>query len=372
MLTLSGIRPYFRWSVRAIRACVVLGLLISATTLHADDQITNLRGDTIDRSTIDGALKELVVSGAVPGVALAVVSADGAIYQNTVGFANSATQEPLRHDSVFEAASLSKPVFAYYVIRLAEKGIIELDKPLFDYLPHPGFVPEDLEAAKTITARMVLSHTTGMPNWARGEPISLSGQPGRVFSYSGEAFQFLTAAIGTHQGLGWGQELGAQMDEVVFAPLKMSHSSFLWNDTLAERKVYGHKDGEPTDKQSIGNGKSVGGAYSLHSTIGDYARFVQALIKREGLSDDTWRDILAAHIQLPDDHEGRDMGQFAWSLGLAIKQTDSGNRYVHTGNNHDFQTYMEFDPVAGIGLVYFTNSSEGAKVYDSLSQVMGL
>ncbi|MEM1262463.1 MAG: serine hydrolase domain-containing protein [Pseudomonadota bacterium] len=344
----------------------------TAATLQASNRVTNLRGDLIDTGTVDTALQKLIDSGTVPGIAVAIVDADGIVYETTMGFANSATQQPLRQDSVFEAASLSKPVFAYYILRLAEDGIIELDKPLFDYLPHPGFVPEDLEAAKTITARMVLSHTTGMPNWARGKPISLSGRPGQVFSYSGEAFQFLTAAVGTHQGLGWGQALGAQMDDYVFAPLKMPHSSFLWNEMLAERKAYGHKDGVPTDRESIGNGKSVGGAYSLHSTIGDYARFVTALINHEGLSESTWRDMFAPQVQLPDDHEGRDIGQVAWSLGFAIKQSASGDRYVHTGNNHDFQSYMEFDPVAGIGMVYFTNSSEGATVYESLSQVMGL
>ncbi|NVK55469.1 MAG: beta-lactamase family protein [Alteromonadaceae bacterium] len=353
--------------------CFLLAIGFSVSTMANNaNSVRNLAGNSVETRQLDTNLAQLITNKNIPGVALAIVDEKGIQYINTVGVANSTTRELITENSVFEMASLSKPVFAYYAMMLAEKGIYDLQKPIFDYLPHPGFEEESLQEAKIITGFMALGHTTGMPNWSNGQKMKLKGKPGSVFSYSGEAYQYLAAAIGMSQNLGWGKELNDQINELVFTPLNMKYSSFVWNDVLAQNKVYGHKEGKPTDNTSIGNGESVGAAYSLHSSIKDYAAFVQTVINQKGLSADSWKEMLSEQIALPADHDGRKIGQIAWSLGWAIKKTEDSIRYVHTGNNHDFQSYVEIDIENKVGLVYFTNSEHGAEIYESVREVLEL
>jgi CubicO group peptidase (beta-lactamase class C family) len=123
----------------------------------------------------------------VPGLAIALVADTRLVWNGTFGWANSATGAPVTQETVFEAASLSKPVFAYAVLQLVDAGVLELDVPLVRYLPGGYDVGEDPRVAQ-ITARHVLSHRTGFPNWrAPGTPLTINFAPGERFSYSGEA-----------------------------------------------------------------------------------------------------------------------------------------------------------------------------------------
>ena len=147
-------------------------------------------------------------------------------------------------DSVFQAASLSKPVFAYAVLKLVEQGRIALDPPVLRYLPHGyrhAFDPLKEEASAAadevtdprlhaVTVRMLLQHTSGLPNWASG-PLHFKGTPGTRWTYSGEGYVLLQRAVEAVVG----QPLDEVMQEQVFAPLGMAHSSYRWTPEIAER-----------------------------------------------------------------------------------------------------------------------------------------
>jgi CubicO group peptidase (beta-lactamase class C family) len=100
----------------------------------------------------------------IPGVSLALIKDGKVVYHKTYGVENSFTREKVEDNTLFEAASITKAVFAYVVNRLAERGVIDLDKPLYQYLPFEAIAHDD--RYKLITARHVLSHRTGFPNWA--------------------------------------------------------------------------------------------------------------------------------------------------------------------------------------------------------------
>jgi CubicO group peptidase (beta-lactamase class C family) len=88
---------------------------------------------------------------------------------------------------------LSKPVFVYMVLRLADRGVIDLDKPLYTC----GFSYDRIDkdpSSKLITARMVLDHTTGLPNWG-GTPLEFLFTPGEKFNYSGEGYVYLQRVV---------------------------------------------------------------------------------------------------------------------------------------------------------------------------------
>src|SRR5262249_49289907 len=119
----------------------------------------------------------------IPGISIAVIKDFEVVYHRGFGVKNTATREPVDDDTVFEAASMTKPVFAYTVLRLVDRGVLDLDTPLYTYLPYEDIAHDD--RYKLITARMVLTHRTGFPNWRTGK-LDIKFTPGTQVSYSGE------------------------------------------------------------------------------------------------------------------------------------------------------------------------------------------
>lgn len=155
-------------------------------------------------------------------LSLAIINEAEIVYHNTFGVCNIESQEPVTKQTIFEVASLSKPLFAYFTMKMAEQGKLDLDKPIYLYLQEI-FPPHLLDSTalslyKTITPRIVLSHGTGIPNWAKGN-LAIKFVPGTDFSYSGEAYQHLAAALGTKLGIGCGPKLDTLFLDEVAHPL---------------------------------------------------------------------------------------------------------------------------------------------------------
>lgn len=122
----------------------------------------------------------------VPGVSMALIVDGKLLWRRGFGVADRASGKPVDTETIFEAASMSKPVFAYLVMKLAEKGVLQLDTPLTKYTPE-RFVAGD-SRLDLITARHVLSHSTGFPNWRSSkEPMQIRFTPGEKYGYSGKA-----------------------------------------------------------------------------------------------------------------------------------------------------------------------------------------
>lgn len=150
--------------------------------------------DTELVARIEAVAPIALASAPVPGLAVALADATGATWGRGYGVADASTGRPVDRSTLFEAASLTKPVVALAVLALARGGLLDLDRPLDDYLPAP-YLPTDARAA-AITTRMALGHTTGLPNWRpRGESLALLRDPGSRFGYSGEGYVYLQQAI---------------------------------------------------------------------------------------------------------------------------------------------------------------------------------
>src|ERR1051326_7147457 len=162
------------------RMCTpTLSAAIVPIVLYLPDTMTTISPDQLEE-----AMPALMAQASVPGVSVASVS-DGAVaWQSGFGVRRAGAPDPVTAETLFQAASLSKPVFAYAVLDFARDGLLDLDIPLTAYLPEP-FVEDD-ELLHQVTARHVLSHTTGWPNWRpRGEPLHREASPGERFGYSG-------------------------------------------------------------------------------------------------------------------------------------------------------------------------------------------
>ncbi len=318
-------------------------------------------GRTVPVSDLNAHIERAMDSLEMPGLSIAIINKAEVSYHETFGVTNSSTKIPVSKQSIFEGASLSKPIFAYFALKMADKGVLDLDKPLYKYLPHPAIDSASVADYKLLTARMVLSHSSGFPNFSNGQQIKLKFKPGTGFSYSGEAYQYLAAIIGVLHGVGWKSEFNKIFEKNVTVPLGMENTSFLWNDYLAEHKVYGHnQDGEPTTNDTGGwSGKTFNAFSSIHSEASEYARFIIAMLKREGLQPETFSEMLAPQNVLDVESElYTDTGQNAWGLGFSQKPMPYGTMHLHTGNNHDFQAYTMFVPEKDYGIVAFTNSDK--------------
>src|SRR6185436_7800989 len=169
--------------------------------------ITRLDNSQISFAEADKKIEALMASAKVTGMAITVFNNNEPVYKKTFGYKRADTKEPLRESTNIYGASLSKVVFAVLVMKLVEEGVIDLDKPLQEYLPKPIYEYQpvmkwhdnykDLRTDtlyKKITARMCLDHTTGFANWRWYEPdqkLRVNFTPGSKYEYSGEGLVYL-------------------------------------------------------------------------------------------------------------------------------------------------------------------------------------
>lgn len=309
--------------------------------------------------TILGRIPALMQEGEVPGLSIVRIHQKRVVDSRAFGVANRDTAEPLTQQHVFESASLTKPVFAYAVLRLVDAGVLSLDVPLSTYLPEP--VAD--ERMKLITARMVLDHTTGLQNEVMpGETLRVHFTPGARFSYSGAGYLYLERVVEHRTG----KALTTLMKELVFDPLGMTSSSYVWLPEYERLAVYGHN---PANVVAPRRKPATGTIATLHTTALDYARFVIAMMNGGGLKPATLNAMLSTQSTIDEScftclssSAGRTSRSLSWGLGWGLERTARGARFFHWGeNNAEFQNFVMADR-NGDAVIVFTNSGNGFSI----------
>lgn len=278
----------------------ILGCLVLALTASIS-RAAPAFPDAVDKAVQAG----LRATGA-RGLALAVIEPGKPALIRTWGERKAAGAK-LEPDTIMYGASLTKTVFAYLVAQLASEGKLELDRPLADYLAKPlpdyGNLPAygkwgDLrgdERWRRITARMVLTHSTGFANFAFVEPdgkLRIHFDPGSRYAYSGEGIMLLQFAL--EQGLKL--DVGAELQRRVFDRFGMRDTSLRWRPDFARNLADGWTiEGKPElhDERS-----RVRAAGSMDTTITDMARFAAALVEGEGLGKAAHYDMLRPQLPI--------------------------------------------------------------------------
>ncbi len=319
----------------------------------------------VDTNTLNQALQTALDMQGIPGAAAALVEDNRVIYAGGVGQRVDAAQQPMTADTIFEGVSLGKALYAYGVLKLVAQGALDLDKPLSEYLSQPW--ERSVPRLSLINTRHILSHRSGLPNW-RPQLTSPDGStiqgrlvvealPGEQFSYSGEAFDYLQHVVEQITG----QPTEAWMRQMVFEPLGMTDSSYLWQP---------HFEGRGTDGESL---EGIGiplrrfteahSAYSLLTSAPDYARFLVAMLNPA--------DGTAAQMLTPQGVVG-DQARLRWGLGWGIQHLQ--NRQVscwHWGASRGYRSFAVFNPTAGRGIVLLTNSAHGFYMVDAVLAAAG-
>ena len=263
-----------------------------------------------------------------------------------------------------KAASLSKPVFAFAVLQLVEQGLLDLDKPLYEYLPYPDVAAD--ERYQKITARLVLSHQSGFPNWRKNRrlpQLAMSFTPGERFGYSGEGYVYLQKVVEKITG----QPINELMNIRVLKPLGMTNSSFVWQPGFAAHVALPHDESGQTEQKYRPEQANM--AYSLHTTAEDYARFVQAILTPTILKASTIQQMLTPQSKLPTRFSGDTLStNLFWGLGFGLEQGAGGSWFWHWGDNGSFKCFVMVNQGPQDALVYFTNSANGLDVADRILQ----
>ncbi|GMN06154.1 hypothetical protein MTsPCn5_15430 [Croceitalea sp. MTPC5] len=315
-------------------------------------------GTEINISDFDVFIKKKLSQYEVPGLGIAILNGDQIVYSKTFGVSSLKNQKKVTKETIFEAASLSKPLFAYFAMKQMDKGLIALDTPLYEYVDYQDIQHD--ERHRKITARTVLSHTTGLPNWrSENDTLKFIFPPGDTYAYSGEGFQYLARALAQVNHVDR-DGLFEIFKQDIAIPLKAERLYYDWNEDIAKHKAWGHKNGkEESNGPSDFRVAEFGSAHNLHTDIDSYARFIGAMISGAHISDESYAELLKKQVVIPEgDYEKAVLGNTHWGLAFGMKNTPNGWMYSHGGNNGDFTAFTIFYPDAKFGLVLFSNSEK--------------
>jgi len=344
-------------------------------------------------------LPRLLELAAVPGLALATVD-DGGIVSKASGRAGLQPPRGVGDGTVFEAASLGKPLFAYAVLKLVDAGALDLDRPLHEYL---ASAEADTPRMRRVTARHVLTHTSGLPNWRHVPgPLAPETEPGKTYAYSGEAFFYLQRVVERVTG----RPIARLLREEVLQPLGMTESSWVWRDDFYARMAVGYdENGNPAEVYAaIGRRTAViaeewhkpieewryedaarvvplvnpawpvlpvymvpNVAASLLTTARDYARFLAHLVAHPGAPTGASTAALALRPATRDammTPQVRINSALAWGLGWGLQEDEYGTTLWQWGANNGFRNFAVADPSNRRAIVVLANSGNGPRVYE--------
>ncbi len=340
---------------RSLVSLFALSLVLGACS----KKIQLISSKDIKAKDIDKFILHQMDSLAVPGVSMAIINNSEIVYHRTFGVKNVNTKESIDSQSLFDAGSLTKTLFAYFALKSVDKGQLDLDKPLYQYLTFPDI--EYDERYKLITARMVLSHSSGFPNWRRSNKdnkLDIKFSPGTDFNYSGEGYEYLAYVLAKINNIPK-DSLQVLIQKDVFEPLKIKKSSTIWNREVELKRIDGHINGKVAKGWGISSKKpGFYASYSLQSEASDYAKLLMAIMKGPGLSEKMRQEMLKVQINSKEK---------IWGLGIEIYSLNNGKPlYMHGGFNNDFSSGYLLSTDKNNGYVFFANSDTGYKLNDIL------
>lgn len=350
-----------------------LFLLIGCQKQSDNGKIKTLMGTNISQKKIDEFIDNKIEELNISGISIAIINNGEVVYHRVKGFSDKEKGILVDDESIFEGASISKSVFAFFVMTFVEDGLLDLDKPLYKYMPYPDIAND--ERYKKITARMVLSHRSGFPNWRddyEDKKLFIQFEPGTDYHYSGEGYQYLAKVIKHILNTNWAG-LEEEFQKRVAIPFKMEHTKFIKDDYIRQHKVQPYdKNGNWVDKDLDAWWRSVDSVFvaptTIHSESIDFSKWMIAMMNEEGLAKTGFEQLFKTHSEVGNNGFLKD----DYTLGFSkLSILGLSNLYQHNGNNTGFSSYFTFDKNKKWGLVFFTNSKFGdpftlAIIYDLL------
>lgn len=303
----------------------------------------------------------------VTSVGVAVIENGGLAW--TAFYGDQVPGGPRANDkTLYSIASLTKPITAEILLRLASAGRLSLDESIAPYWTDPDV--KDNPWTKLLTPRICLTHQTGFPNWRyeTGNVLKFQWQPATRFGYSGEGFDFVAHFAESKTGVPF-EELATQS---VFAPIGMNDTSYTprpwWNGRQAKPV-----ESEPRTRWSA--------ADLLRTTVENYAKFVISVMHNAGVSPEIAaerlrisRDLISPEMEsvLCESAKDPDHCTVSTGFGLGWRVVAINGRTIvdHTGADNDVKTFAFFIPETQMGAVIFTNGPDVG--HEMIDEVLGV
>lgn len=292
-----------------------------------------------------------LIKNRIPALGIGYIK-DGKIQEVKV-FGVLEKGKPAPQLTIWNVASLTKPVTALVALKLVNAGEWDLDEPVYKYWIDPDIA--DDPRAKKLTTRHILSHQTGFPNWrykkASGK-LSFEFEPGTKYQYSGEGFEYLRKALENK----FHKTLSQLADSLIFKPLQMTDTKYYWDKTVDETRFAKWHDGSgnlyETNKNTTENG-----ADDLLTTIEDYSKFMLHIMKGAGLSKDLYDQMVSSQVRIKSNKY--------WGLGWWVDENvgKGENAIIHGGDDKGVHTIAIMLPSSKQGLLIFTNCDNGTDIY---------
>lgn len=370
--------------LQSSRIILLSGLGLSAATasgIYLKNPATPIQNTEPLAMQLEKMIPGLMEEAKVPGLSIAIVRGGKLNWCKGFGVKNQLTKEAVNAHTVFEAASVSKTVFAYMAMKLCEKKIIDLDTPLVKY-SSKRFLEGD-QRLDQITARHVLSHTSGFQNWrSPEEPLAIHFNPGSDFLYSGEGYFYLQSVISELTGTTYPDEcgayeaslkvcatdIGAYLQQNMLVPFKMSSSGYIWTDTIGKNMASPHDpEGKPFSKphQTATDMARYASAGGLLTSAKDYANFIIGLFTPAYddpflLNKSSLTEMVKPHVKLRE--EQKIDGADSWALGWAVQERPNGNIILHSGGQAGFRSLTMISLQKQTAFVMLSNGDGGGNV----------
>jgi CubicO group peptidase (beta-lactamase class C family) len=357
---------------------IVVAIAALATVRAADRAVVRLDGTVVTPAAIGDTVQRLMRAASVPGLAVAILDDRKVAYVHAFGERDRDRHLPMTIDSVMTAASFSKAAFAYLVMQLVEERTLDLDKPVYEYLPRP--LPEypryaDLDGDdryRRITARMLLSHTAGFPNLRtlnRGR-LNINFEPGSRYAYSGEGIQLLQLVVEELTGA----RLHRLMESRIFEPFGMKRTSMVWELPFEQDFANGYdRDGRSLGPQRRRIADAAG---SMQTSIADFSRFVAAVMQGKSLARPTRTLMLTPQVtittrtQFPslttETTDRNDAIRLGYGLGWGLFVTPLGKAFFKEGHDAGWQHYTVAFDDRGVAIVLMSNSANAEGIFPEL------
>lgn len=355
---------------------VALYALGGSALVNAQQRDVKLDRDPLGKLAADlqQFIPRMMLHVGVPGLSIAVIRDGRLIWNQGFGVRNNETREPVTIETPFEAASFSKAAFAYAVLKLCEQGKLSLDSPLWNYRPD-YFLPASDPRSKLITARMILSHTSGLRYRPDDKSVQIHSTPGQQWFYSAMGYGYLQRIVEHVTG----QPVEDFMQAMLLRPFGMSNSSYDWNERYEKTAARGHdangkrvpgqnfyelfRGFSAEDKAKIlrvqPEDAAPGAGFSLTTTPTDYARYLIEILKPSAgdtihLSSGSLKEMLKPQIKIST--------PISWGLGWTIENGEAGNAFYHYGNSGTSQHLAVGLKQQQAGVVIMTNSGNGLRM----------
>jgi CubicO group peptidase (beta-lactamase class C family) len=328
------------------------------------------------RQGLDGlTLQEVMKHFHTPGVSIALIKDFKVLWAKGYGVADEKTRRPVQVDTLFQAASISKPVMAMAALRLVQEGRFSLDDDVNKILKSWHVPESDLTREQSVTPRSLLSHTSGsddgfgFPGYEPGAPLPslvqiLNGQPPsnvgpvlfkrrpyQAYKYSGGGIVIMQVLLGDLTG----ESFAPMMERILLMPLGLANSTYQQPlpEALSARAAHAHSE-EGKESLVPWHVYPEQAAAGLWTTPSDLARVAIELQRAlHGPSGTVLNETTAREMIAPT-------GSGPFAIGFEISKHGEGWYFGHSGGNWGFQCHLLAHVGKGYGMVIMTNGSGGA------------